>query len=297
MQNCTMRSPDWDDLRYFLALVDSGTLSGAARALGVEHTTIARRIDALEASLTLRLFDRIQKGWSLTSDGAAVIPHARRAEQEIHSLMRAAVGSASVTGVVRISAPPALAAFFLAPRLKDVLERLPGIDIELLAESRVADLMRREADIALRFRRPIAAELAVRAVSAIEYGLYASAGYLFERAPQQWEFLGYNDSLSDSPQQQWLEKIRGQRRYRLRSNDLSTLCEAAVAGLGVVVLPHYVSRLHTRLVRAGMESCPVKRRLWIVMHRDVRRAARVRAIADELIALFEPVAARSDRTL
>ena len=297
VQNCTMRSPDWDDLRYFLALVDSGTLSGAARALGVEHTTIARRIDALEASLTLRLFDRIQKGWSLTSDGAALIPHARRAEQEIQSLMRAAVGSASITGVVRISAPPALAAFFLAPRLKDVSDRLPGIEIELLAESRMADLMRREADIALRFRRPVAAGLAVRAVSEIEYGLYASANYLFERSPQQWEFLGYNDSLSDSPQQQWLEKIRGQRRYRLRSNDLSTLCEAAVAGLGVVVLPHYVSHLHTRLVRVEMESCPVKRKLWIVMHQDVRRAARVRTIANELIKLFEPIAAQSERGL
>ena len=292
-----MRSPDWDDLRYFLALVDSGTLSGAARALEVEHTTIARRIDALEASLTLRLFDRIQKGWSLTSDGAALIPHARRAEQEIQSLMRAAVGSASITGVVRISAPPALAAFFLAPRLKDVSDRLPGIEIELLAESRMADLMRREADIALRFRRPVAAGLAVRAVSEIEYGLYASANYLFERSPQQWEFLGYNDSLSDSPQQQWLEKIRGQRRYRLRSNDLSTLCEAAVAGLGVVVLPHYVSHLHTRLVRVEMESCPVKRKLWIVMHQDVRRAARVRTIANELIKLFEPIAAQSERAL
>jgi DNA-binding transcriptional LysR family regulator len=291
-----MRSPDWDDLRHFLALVDSGTLSGAARALGVEHTTIARRIDALEASLTVRLFDRIQKGWSLTADGAALIPHARRAEQEIQNLMRAAAGSASVTGVVRISAPPALAAFLLAPRLTDMLHRLPGIDVELLAESRVADLMRREADIALRFRRPVAAGLAVRAVSEIEYGLYSSASYLFERSPPQWEFLGYSDSLSDSPQQQWLEKIRGQRRYRLRSNDLSTLCEAAVAGLGVAVLPHYVSRLHTRLVRVETESCPIKRKLWIVMHQDVRRAARVRAVADELVALFEPVAAGSDRT-
>jgi DNA-binding transcriptional LysR family regulator len=292
-----MRSPDWDDLRYFLTLVDCGTLSGAARALGVEHTTIARRIDALEASLALRLFDRIQKGWSLTSDGAALILHARRAEQEIQGLMRAAAGSASVTGVVRITAPPALATFFLAPRLKDVLDRLPGIEVELLAESRMADLMRREADIALRFRRPTAAGLSVRAVSEVEYGLYASASYLFGRSPQEWEFLGYTDSLSDSPQQQWLDKFRGQRRYRLRSNDLSTLCEAAVAGLGVVVLPQYVSQLHTRLVPVESESCPVSRKLWIVMHQDVRRAARVRAIADEVIALFEPGAANSEHIL
>jgi DNA-binding transcriptional LysR family regulator len=290
-----MGSPDWDNLRYFLALVDAGTLSGAARTLGVEHTTISRRIDALEASLTLRLFDRFQKGWSLTPDGVGLIPHARRAEQEIQGLMRAAAGSVTVSGVVRISAPPALAAYLLAPNLKDALHRLPDIEVELLAESRETDLMRREADIALRFRRPTAPGLAVRALSTIEYGLYASAKYLSERSPPQWEFLGYNDSLSEAPQQLWLDKLRGQRRYRLRSNNLGALCEAAVAGVGVAVLPHYLSRLLTRLVRVETESCPVKRKLWIVMHQDVRRAARVRAVADELIALFDPVATKKSR--
>lgn len=290
-----MSSPDWDNLRYFLALVDAGTLSGAARTLGVEHTTIARRIDALEASLTLRLFDRFQKGWSLTPDGAALIPHARRAEQEIQGLMRAAAGSVTVSGVVRISAPPALAAYLLAPNLRDALHHLPDIEIELLAESRETDLMRREADIALRFRRPTAPGLAVRALSTIEYSLYASAKYLLERSPPEWEFLGYNDSLSEAPQQLWLDKFKGQRRYRLRSNNLGALCEAAVAGVGVVVLPHYLSRPLTRLVRVETESCPVKRKLWIVMHQDVRRAARVRAVADELIALFDPVEPKKSR--
>ncbi|MET3132547.1 DNA-binding transcriptional LysR family regulator [Oxalobacteraceae bacterium GrIS 1.11] len=281
-----MNSLDWDDLRYFLALIDAGTLSGAARALGVEHSTVARRIDALEAPLALRLFDRFQQGWSLTAAGTALLPHARRLEDDMHALLRAAAGSAPLSGVVRISAPPALAAYFLAPRLKDGLRRLSGIDVELLAEPREADLMRREADIALRYRRPSTPGLAVRSLTTIDYALYASAQYLAERLPPEWEFLGYDESLSGAPQQMWLAKFKGRRRYSLRSNDLSTLFQAASAGIGVVLLPQYFAC--AGLVRIDMEACPVKRKLWLVMHEDVRRSARVRAIADELIALFEP---------
>ena len=282
-----MNSPAWDDLRYFLALIDAGTLSAAARALGVEHTTVARRIDSLEASLKVRLFDRFQKGWSLTAAGASLVPYARQMEGDLHALMRALAGSATLSGVVRISAPPALAAYLLAPYLKDALRRQPGIDVELLAEPREADLMRREADIALRYRRPTTAGLVVRTLTTTEYALYASAEYLAERTPQQWEFLGYEESMGEAPQQMWLDKFRGTRRYCLRSNDMGTLFQAAAAGTGVIALPTYFARQRS-LVRIESEQCPVKRKLWMVMHEDVRRSARVRAIADELIALFDP---------
>ncbi|MBI3898464.1 MAG: LysR family transcriptional regulator [Gammaproteobacteria bacterium] len=281
-----MNSPDWNDLRFFLALIDASTLSGAARELGVEHTTVARRIDALEAQLTVRLFDRFPKGWSLTAEGAALVPHARRLEEEMHALIRAAAGSATLSGVVRISAPPALTAYLLAPHLRDTLQRLPDIKIELLGEPREADLTRREAEIALRFRRPTAPGLVVRLLTTIQYSLYARTQYLTERAPPQWEFLGYNDSLQHTPQQQWLDKIRGTRRYCLRTNDLSTLFRAVAAGIGVTVLPDYFEQQCSELVRVESEPCPVKRKLWIVMHEDVRRAARVRIVADEIIALF-----------
>ena len=281
-----MNSPDWNDLRFFLALIDAGTLSGAARALGVEHTTVARRIDALEAPLKMRLFDRFPKGWSLTPAGTALVPYARRLEDDMHALMRIATGSATLSGVVRISAPPALAAYLLAPHLRVTLRRLPDIEIELLGEAREADLTRRDADIALRFRRPTAPGLVVRRLATIQYSLFAHARYLAESAPQQWEFLGYNDSLRDTPQQQWLDKIKGERRYCLRTNDLGALFLAAAAGTGVTVLPDYLGRQNPELVRIESASCPIKRKLWMVMHEDVRRSAPVRAIADEIIALF-----------
>jgi DNA-binding transcriptional LysR family regulator len=284
-----MLTPDWDDLRYFLALIDAGTLSGAARATGVEHTTVARRIDALEAALGMLLFDRFPKGWSLTTMGNALVPHARKMADDMHGLMRVASGSASLSGAVRISAPPALAAYLLAPRLKDMLRRLPGIEVDLRGETRTTDLMRRESDIALRFHRPTAPGLAVRQLTSVEYGLYGNSQYLAEHSPQQWEFLGYDELLRDAPQQLWLDKIRGERRYCLRSNDLGTLFQAAVAGCGLAVLPHsFFNFQRNDLIAVDAEVCPVKRNLWLIMHEDVRRSAPVRAVADEIVALFSP---------
>ncbi|OFA03415.1 LysR family transcriptional regulator [Duganella sp. HH101] len=282
-----MNQPDWDHLRYFLALHDAGTLSGAARAAGVEHTTVARRIDALEAALAVKLFDRFPKGWSLTAAGKALVPHARKMEENLHGLMRAASGSAALSGKVRVSAPPALSAYLLAPHLKAALFRLPGIELDLRGEARETDLMRRESDIALRFNRPGAPGLAVRALTTIAYGLYASPDYLAARAPEQWEFVGYDELMQETPQQQWLEKVRGGRRYCLRSNDLGTLYQAALGGCGVAVLPEYLfDQRRGGLAAIDTPACPVRRKLWIVMHEDVRRAAQVRAVADELIALF-----------
>ena len=282
-----MNTPNWDDLRFFLALSETGTLSGAARTAGVEHSTVARRIDALEASMSVRLFDRLPRGWLLTAAGTALLPLARRVEDDMHALLRAASGEADVGGKVRVSAPPALAAWLLAPRLKEMLEQLPGIEIELRGEARQMDLRRREADIALRFERPVAPGLAVRALGTVAYGLYGGADYLAQRAPVQWAFLGYDQSLEQAPQQQWLDKIRKGRAYALRSNDLGVLYQAAAGGCGVAALPHYVAHQRAGEVElVESEPCPVKRKLWIVMHEDVRRAPAVRAVADQLGALF-----------
>ena len=287
MHNCTMNSPNWDDLRYFLALSQAGTLSASARALKVEHTTVARRIETLETALGTRLFDRFPKGWALTVAGTTLLPHARAMEQDMHALMRLASGTLALSGTVRISAPPALAAYLLAPRLRSTLRHLPGIAVDLVGETRQADLTRREADIALRFERPTAPGLAVRQLASVSYSLYASAAYLKAHAAAQWEFLGYDEQLQDAPQQQWLDTVRGARRYCLRSNDLGALFQAAVAGCGVVVLPQYFfAGKRSPLTTIATPACPLKRKLWLVMHDDVRRSAPVRAVADALIALF-----------
>ncbi|MES2128384.1 MAG: LysR family transcriptional regulator [Pseudomonadota bacterium] len=283
-----MQNPDWDDLRFFLALCDAGTLSGAARALDVEHTTVSRRINAFEAALGAHLFDRFPKGWSPTAAGTALLPSARKVEDDMHALLRAAHGNSALTGTVRISAPPALAAYLLAPRLRALLLDLPGIDIDLRGETRIADLTRRQAEIALRFERPSAPGLVAKLLGQVEYALYADAGYLAGRAPEQWEFLGYDAQLADAPQQVWLDKIRAARRCCLRSNDLGTLLQAAIGGCGVAVLPRYAANVAPPdLLRLDEPPCPVRRKLWLVMHEDVRRTPIVRAVADALIGLIQ----------
>ena len=281
-----MQNPDWDDLRFFLALCEAGTLTGAARATGVEHTTVARRIDALETALAARLFDRFPKGWSLTAAGTALVPHARKLEDDMHALLNVARGASEVAGSVRVSVPPALSACLLAPRLRAPLARLPGIEIDLRAEVRTTDLMRRQADIALRFARPTAPGLVTKLLAHVDYALYAQADYAAARPPAQWEFLGYDDLQQDAPQQAWLDKLRGTRRYSVRSNDLLTLLQAAVAGCGVGVFPRYAAASAPGMVVLD-PPCPVRRKLWLVMHDDVRRAPHVRAVADQVIAMFE----------
>ncbi len=281
----TPRPLQWDDVRHFLALARLGSLSAAARQLAVEHSTVARRVDALEKSLAVRLFDRLAKGWALTAEGEALLARAARMDDEAQAFARAALEVASLQGVVRVSAPPAFTSHFLTPRLAARAQDWPQIDLELVGESRQANLVRGEADIALRMARPEAPGLAGRQLAELGYGLYASAGHL-ARPSAHWCFLG-DDALLRSPQQAWLDQVADGRRVVLRGNDLTTLLHAARAGLGVAALPHFLAADDPVLRLAPAPACPVRRPLWLVLHPDVRRSPRVRLVADVLTALIE----------
>lgn len=161
---CEKRGLQWDDIRYFLELARTGSLSGAARRLGVEHSTVARRVEALERSLGIRLFDRLPKAWSLTPEGETLVTQAGRLDNEALAFSRAALGVSSLQGTVRVSAPPVLAGHFLAPRLATTRARWQNIDLELIGESRDANLARGEADLAIRMSRPTAPGLAARCI-------------------------------------------------------------------------------------------------------------------------------------
>ncbi len=275
----------WDDVRYFLELARQGSLSAAARSLRVEHSTVARRVAALEQQIGIRLFDRLPRSWTLTPDGEQLLQHAQRIEAEALAFSRASAGAGALRGTVRLSAPPVFASHFLVPRLAGLRHRWPGITIDLAGEAREANLYRREADLALRLSRPGEPGLAARPLAQIGYGLYGSAAWI-ERAPQEWAFVGYNDSLRATPQQQWLEQVAGERPFALRSNDLGTLHQACRAGFGIAVLPHFLARDDPALFALPGHPCPVGRKLWLVVHPDVRRSPRVQAVADALVALF-----------
>jgi DNA-binding transcriptional LysR family regulator len=275
---------EWDDVRFFLALVRAGSLSAAAQALSVEHSTIARRVGSLEAALGLRLFDRLPRGWQPTAEAESLCAQAERIEDEALAFERAAAGASGLRGAVRISAPPALASVFLAPRLAELRAAFPGITLELAGETAQANLTRRDADLALRLSRPTAPDLVVRALGELAFALYGTAAWA-ARPEAEWQFIGYDQQLSETPQQRWLEELAGARPFVLRTDDLLAQREAARGGVGLALLPPFLAQGVRPLRRLRAWPCPVRRPLWLVMHADLRRSPRVRAVADALAAI------------
>ncbi|WP_019142830.1 LysR family transcriptional regulator [Noviherbaspirillum massiliense] len=270
---------NWDDVRIFVTLVRAESLSVAARMLRVEHSTVARRIDGLEKALGLRLFDRLPRGWQLTAEGEQLFVRAEQMEEKANEFLREAADGGRLSGAVRVSAPPTLSSAFLAPKFASVQEKWFPITLELVGETRVASLNRREADLALRLGRPQDPGLAARRLGTMSYGLFAHHSYLERHPPQNWRFIGYDDSLHHAPEQQWLEKFAAGRAFAFRSNTLSSLCEAARHGLGVAALPHFLASTIPDLAELTVEPMEA-RELWLVIHPDVRRSPRVRLIAD-----------------
>ena len=279
---------DWDDLRYFAELSRTGSLSAAARRLRVDHSTVARRVANLEESLAVRLFDRLPRGWVLTADGEQMAERVERLETEIFALGSFARGrSGALSGSVRVSAPPAFAALFLMPRLGLLRERHPGIEIEIAGEMRIANLTRREADLALRIGRPEGASMVVRRLPDFAYGLFGRRDYV-ERVPEaEWTLLGHDESLEHSPPQQWLRHYAAGRPLAIRSNDISGLFTAVRAGLGVAILSWYMTELAPELVCVARGDPSLHRELWMVVHADVRRAPSVRAVMDSIVDIIE----------
>jgi len=277
---------DWDDIRYFVELARQDKLSATARVLGVEHSTVARRIGMLETRLGVRLFDRLPKHWALTAEGETLLAQARRVEDEALAFARAGAGAATLRGTVRLSAPPAFASTFLVPRLGSLRTRWPGIALEIIGEIRQADLYRREADLALRMARPEQAGLAARPLAQTGYGLYAAPGW-FDRPEREWEFIGYGEAMKDTPQQQWLDKFSAGRPYAFWTNDAIALLSACRAGLGIAVMPHFLGRGDPQLTLHPDYTQVLSRPLWLAVHPDVRRSPRVTAVAELLAAVLQ----------
>jgi DNA-binding transcriptional LysR family regulator len=227
----------------------------------------------------------LPKGWSLTPEGEALAKQAKRLDDEAQAFSRAAVGVSSLKGTVRISAPPVLASHLLVPRLAAIRSQWMNIDLEIIGESRDANLARGEADLAIRMSRPTAPGLVARCIGEMGYGLYAANGYA-DRPQPEWEFLGYDENLSQVPQQRWLDQIAGDRRFAFRSNDLAALLNAARAGLGIAALPHFLAANDPALCLIADHSCSSVRQLWLVMHPDVKRSPRVRLMADLVVGVI-----------
>jgi DNA-binding transcriptional LysR family regulator len=280
---------DWEDLHHFVTLAREGTLSAAARTLGVDHATVARRVAALEQSTGLKLVDRRSRTTVLTDDGRRIAAVAAPMEEAAFAVGRTArAAKPEVDGEVTISAPPNFASSVIAPRLVRLRQRYPGIHIKLIGEKRKASLGRREADVALRLMRPAEAGLFVRKIGSFGFGLYGAPAYLEKTPPHAFAFIGYDASMAESPQEVWLRTVVGEREVVLRTNDLETQIAAARSGLGVAALPHYLGDGDPRLQRYEVTQKPINREIWLAVHRDLRQVPSVRAVMEFLVSCLKP---------
>lgn len=272
---------DWEDIRHFLAVAQSGTLSGAARSLRVDHATVSRRLAALEAALDVRLVDRLPRSCRLTAIGRQVLEQALAMEAGAHGIARLAKAAhAPLVGRVGLSAPPVLVTHVLAGQLTRFRAAYPDIRLSLSAEAQQVSLSRREADVALRLVRPDEAGSVTRKLGTMAFGLYAHRAYAHLDAPEKWQFIAYDQHFADMPQQSWLLGIAGERPVVCELTHSSEHLIAARAGVGVAGLPCFLGEPDRDLVRIREDVPPFARDIWLAVHRDLRKAPAVRAVMD-----------------
>lgn len=282
---------DWEDIRYFMAVAHSGTLSGAARSLKVDHATVGRRLTALETALDVRLVDRLPQSCQLTAIGKEVFARAVEMEAGANGIDRLArAAHIPLAGRVTLSAPPVLVAHLIAQHLPRFQADYPDIRLSLSAQAQQVSLSRREADVAVRLVRPNEASYVVRKVGSMDFALYAHRAYANLDTPERWQFIAYDQSFADMPQQAWLLGVAGDRAIACELNDISGHLIAARAGAGISGLPCFLGDRDPDLVRVGEKIPSFSREIWTAVHRDLRNTPAVRAVMDyvSLIIAEEP---------
>jgi DNA-binding transcriptional LysR family regulator len=307
---------EWSDLRYFLAVARGGTLAAAARELRVEATTVGRRLVALEQSLGARLFDRTSDGFVLTLAGERILENARAIESQMADLVRRAAGEDErLDGTVRLATSENLAVGFLLRVLAPLHERHPGIHLEVSTGARAADLLAGEADLAVRAgpgMKPQQQSLVARKLASVGFRLYAAESYLERHGtPREGGGLAghlvctYGGELAQIPPATWLAELEQQQqpqppdggsargepgersngaqaRVVLTANSMLGLTQSIAAGVGLGALPCFLGDAQPTLRRVfarPLGSADV----WLVVHPDLQRVARVRAVIDFLI--------------
>lgn len=276
----------WDDLRFLLALAQEGTLVGAARLMGVEHATVSRRIVSLEAALNQKLIDRRGRNITLTPEGERVVELASPIVTHINAIRQISrIKGDTLTGDIRISAPPALSTALLVKPLSSFQQRHAGISLTLVGEKRFTSLNKREADIAIRLDRPEEGDYIISKLMEIEYHLYATPDYLAKVPESEWTFIAYDDASHALIQQQLLLAISADRAIRLKSSILEFQADSARAGSGVAILPDFLAdsgiglkRITTKPVHTG--------EAWLVIHADINELPIIRLLAEALKSFF-----------
>lgn len=275
------RKLDWDDLRYLLAAVRAGTLAGAARSMGVEHSTIGRRLTAIERALGGSLVLRKPDGLVLTPMGARVVEAAERVEQAITQMLTIADEAQTL---VRLAMPSGFANFFSA-HLHTLRASAPQVALEFVSGAQNVDLKKSECDLALRLGPIADQDLIARRIGEVGWSLYAAPAYL-DRKPIDGstlaalaghDFIGYVKTLADTPAGQWIEANAARGTVVVRSREMVDMVNAAESGAGLALLPCHLGD-SARGLRRVFPDIWVTRELWLVYRREARASTVVKSV-------------------
>jgi DNA-binding transcriptional LysR family regulator len=278
--------PDWSDVRIFLAIARCGTLGAAARQVGQTQPTMGRRLRALEQTLGHTLFQRTSDGFVLTDEGAAVLAYAERMEEEALGFTRALAGEdTQLTGHLRVSSSDWFGIHILTPVFARFLAKHPGVSLELITDSRLYNLARREADLVFRITPFDEPDVIQRRLMHMDYALYGQT----DLVPPSWgEGDGFTLVSMDSafgalPDVVWVKRVLPKATIVFGSNNRGVQARMCAEGAGFAVLPCPLGDATPGIRRIDLGEAPPGRDVWLGYHRDLRRVARLRALLDATI--------------
>lgn len=265
----------WDDLRVLLAIARSRSLSGAGRRLGVSHATVFRRLATIEARLGARLFERSASGYVATPAGEDLSATAERIETIVLDAQgRVAGRDLRPGGTVRVTTTQSLLVGLMTPVFADFIAGFPDITLEVVVSNEVFDLVRREADVAIRLQRSPLESLIGRRLGTVAQAIYACDG---NAVPERAPWIGSDERMNDRVLSAWLTAHGHDERCRFRTDTVLGMQQAARSGIGLAVLPCYLGDADPALVRIGMPVSELAIDLWLLSHPHLRRTARIRA--------------------
>ena len=278
---------DWEDLKTVLALVRSGSLAAAGEVLGVNYTTVSRRVSRAETALGMRLFERMADGYHPTEAGHRVATHAADMETRELTLMRELQGrDQRISGKLVITAPQLMIGPYIAPVIEDFLQQHPDVDLHLKASNELFDLSRREADLAIRISSSPGDSLTGLRMAAQQSAVFGAPHWADRMADGPdcvVDWVVY-EQLNHIPQPALSRFPRG--RIVMRCDDMAAMVGAAVAGLGVVRMPLFLGRATPGLVLLPAMDPQPYADIWVVGHPDVWPSAKVSALRDVLVPAF-----------
>ena len=282
-----MRDLDWDDLRFFLAVSERGSISAAAKLLNVNHSTVLRRLASLEKRLGSRLFDRLPDGYEMTAQGEQLRNQLRGVGEQIESAQRSLSGQdLSLSGAIRITTTDTLIRGLLMPYLAEFHDLNPATQIEIVINNTFLSLTRREADVAVRPSNIVPENLVGRRVGRLRTAIYASRSYLKKNAKKkEWaahDWVAPEETLSHLTQAKWMRENTLEDRIVVRVDSLVGMVAALRYGMELGMLLCLLADEETELVRLAEPVDELDTDLWILTHPALKGVARIKALTDFL---------------